>query len=103
MRTLGTELWLLVVRVTMPALFLWITLWAVPASAASKNILLVIADDYGIDGQSLYNNNPAASLPPTPNINALAARGVRFANAYGYPTCSPTRSAILTGRYGFRT
>ena len=74
-----------------------------PAGAATKNILLVIADDYGMDSHSLYNTNPAASLPPTPNINALAARGVRFANAYAYPTCSPTRSAILTGRYGFRT
>src|SRR5262245_3877887 len=73
------------------------------AFAAAKNILLVIADDFGIDSQSLYNTNPAASLPPTPNINALTARGVRFVNTYSYPVCSPTRSAILTGRYGFRT
>ncbi len=85
------------------ALFLLLFAFCAPARAATKNILLVIADDYGIDSHSLYNTNPAASLPPTPNINALAARGIRFANAYAYPVCSPTRAAILTGRYGFRT
>lgn len=70
---------------------------------AGNNILLIIADDYGIDGNSLYNTSPTALLPPTPNINALAANGIRFTNAYAYPLCSPSRSALLTGRYGFRT
>lgn len=73
------------------------------ASAATKNILVVIADDFGADSLALYNTHPAASLPPTPTINALAARGVRFANACAYPVCSPSRSAMLTGRYAFRT
>jgi arylsulfatase A-like enzyme len=73
------------------------------AATATKNILLVIADDFGIDSHSLSNTNPAASLPPTPTLDTLAARGVRFANACAQPTCSPTRAAILTGRYGFRT
>src|SRR4026209_2125149 len=72
-------------------------------SAATKNILVVIADDFGADSHSLYNTHPAASLPPTPPTTALAARGVRFANACAYPVCSPSRSAMLTGRYGFRT
>jgi len=85
---------------TALALFL---LAALAVSASTKNILVVIADDFGIDSHSLYNTNPAASLPPTPTINALAARGVRFANACAYPVCSPTRSAMLTGRYAFRT
>lgn len=76
---------------------------ALSASAATKNILVVIADDFGIDSLALYNTHPAASLPPTPNIDALAARGVRFANACAYPVCSPSRSAMLTGRYAFRT
>jgi len=74
-----------------------------PTFAARHNILLVIADDYGIDSNSLYNTNTRASLPPTPNINALHDSGVLFRNACSYPTCSPTRSSILTGRYGFRT
>ncbi|MEO8616548.1 MAG: sulfatase-like hydrolase/transferase [Luteolibacter sp.] len=60
--------------------------------AIPNNILLLIADDYGTDANSLYNSLPTATLPPTPQINALAASGVRFTNAYAYPVCSPTRS-----------
>src|SRR6185503_13040886 len=67
------------------------------------NILLVIADDVGADSLSLFNTNAAASFPPTPAITSLATNGVIFRNAYGYPTCSPSRSCMLTGRYGFRT
>ena len=67
------------------------------------NILFIIADDYGLDASSLYNTSGGVSLPPTPNIASLATNGVKFTNAYGYPVCSPTRSAVLTGRYGFRT
>src|SRR3954464_11993486 len=74
-----------------------------PALAARNNILLVIADDYGTDSNSLYNTNSKASLPPTPNINSLYTNGVLFRNAYAYPSCSATRAALLTGRYGFRT
>ncbi len=67
------------------------------------NVLFIIADDYGLDASSLYNTSPGVSLPPTPNIASLAAGGVKFTNAYAYTVCSPTRSSILTGRYGFRT
>jgi arylsulfatase A-like enzyme len=68
---------------------------------AGNNVLLIIADDFGTDAQSLYN--PGGTTAPTPNINALAASGVRFTNAYACPVCSPTRACILTGRLGFRT
>ena len=67
------------------------------------NVLFLIADDYGLDASSLYNTSPGASLPPTPNLATLASGGVKFTNAYTYSTCSPTRSCILTGRYGYRT
>ncbi len=73
-------------------------------AATPRNILLLIADDYGVDSSSLYNStNAGASLPPTPNLVALAQRGVRFRNAYAHPVCSPTRAAVITGRHGFRT
>lgn len=68
-----------------------------------KNILLIIADDLGTDALSLYNTSPTAQLAPVPNITALATNGVKFTNTYAYTVCSPTRSSILTGRYGFRT
>jgi arylsulfatase A-like enzyme len=73
-----------------------------PATAQQRNILLIIADDFGTDSHSLYNSSPGAALPPTPNINSLKTTGVRFLNAYAQPTCSPTRASILTGRQPFR-
>ena len=73
-------------------------------TAASPNILLIIADDYGADSSLLYNSAATgASLPPTPNITALAANGVVFRNAYANPVCSPTRACLITGRHAFRT
>jgi arylsulfatase A-like enzyme len=75
----------------------------VNADAARPNILLIIADDLGADSLSLFNTNPAARFPPTPNINSLATNGVLFRNAYAQPTCSPSRCTMLTGRFGCRT
>jgi arylsulfatase B len=74
----------------------------ISAAHAGNNVLLIIADDFGTDSQSLYNT-AAGATAPTPNINALAASGVRFTNAYATPVCSSTRACILTGRLGFRT
>ena len=62
-----------------------------------RNILLIIGDDIGIDSLALYNDDPSATFPPTPALDALAGRGVLFTRAYANPTCSPTRAAILTG------
>jgi len=68
-----------------------------------RNILLLILDDWGIDSSPIDNQgNLSASLPSMPNLETLAARGVRFTNAYAQPVCSPTRASIITGRYGFR-
>lgn len=74
----------------------------IATACAGNNVLLIIADDYGTDSQSLYNTASGATAP-TPNINSLAASGVRFTNGYACPVCSPTRASILTGRLGFRT
>lgn len=74
----------------------------VTAAHAGNNVLLIIADDYGTDSQSLYNTT-AGATPPTPNINSLSASGVRFTNAYSSPVCSAARACMITGRHGFRT
>jgi arylsulfatase A-like enzyme len=75
---------------------------AVPALAQTRsNVLLIVADDVGVDSIASYGLG--ATPPPTPNIDALAARGVRFTNAQSCPVCSPTRASLLTGRHGFRT
>jgi arylsulfatase B len=70
----------------------------------APNILLVVMDDVGVDLLGCYGEGPA-SLPfaCTPTIDALAAQGMLFRNAYSNPLCSPTRAQILTGRHGFRT
>lgn len=73
-------------------------------AATKQNILLLIADDYGVDSSTLYNStNTGAQLPPTPNIAMLASNGVVFTRAYANPVCSPTRACLLTGQFGFRT
>jgi arylsulfatase A-like enzyme len=71
--------------------------------AQQTNVLLIIADDLGIDSLSAFNTDAAASLPPTPAIDNIQSNGITFTRFYSYSTCSPTRSAILTGRYAFRT
>ena len=67
----------------------------------SDNVLIVIADDLGVDQVSTYGEGSAP--PRTTNIDALATRGVLFRNGWAYPTCSPCRASIMTGRHGFRT
>lgn len=46
---------------------------------------------------------PTDDYPVTPILDDLASQGIRFNKAYSYPTCSPTRATLLTGRFGFRT
>jgi arylsulfatase A-like enzyme len=72
-----------------------------PTPSSAGNVLVIVADDVGVDMIGAYAEHPAH--PPTPNIDALAANGVLFRRAYANPTCSPSRATILTGRYGFRT
>jgi len=64
------------------------------------NIILVMADDQGW-GQVGYYSHP---LLKTPNLDAMAANGLRFDRFYaGGPVCSPTRASVLTGRTHHRT
>ena len=71
-------------------------------AAPTTNVILLIADDLGRDSLGIYNSNAMASIPPTPNLNSMAAGGIRFERFYAMPVCSPTRACIMTGRYGFR-
>ena len=72
-----------------------------PPPPKPPNVLLIIADEVGVDNVACYGEHPDAAH--TPVIDDLAQRGVLFRNAWVYPTCSPTRAAILTGRHAFRT
>ncbi|MBW8864566.1 MAG: sulfatase-like hydrolase/transferase [Verrucomicrobia bacterium] len=91
-------------RILASLLLLLSLIAAAPAQPVSTphNILLLIADDFGIDNLSLYNTNPAASLPDLPNITALGQSGVVFTHFYARPSCSQSRACIITGRDSFR-
>jgi len=65
------------------------------------NIVFILSDDYGLDGVGCYGSDRHKER--TPNMDALAAGGIRFERCYSTPLCGPTRCLINTGRYGFRT
>ncbi len=73
---------------------------AIPTDG-SKNILLIVGDDIGVDNISSYEEQPNHSAK-TPNIDALASNGVLFRNAWANPMCSPSRASLLTGRHAFK-
>ncbi len=68
---------------------------------AQDNVLVILADDIGVDSVGCYGEGP--DPPPPPTIDALCTEGVLFRNCWSNPVCSPTRAHIQTGRYGFRT
>lgn len=63
------------------------------------NILLIIADDLGVDAMNAYGIGSV--LPNTPNIDLLSAGGLTFTNTWACPACAPTRASMLTGKYGY--
>ena len=65
------------------------------------NIVVILADDLGYGDVGVYN--PESKIP-TPNLDRMAAEGVRFTDAHTpCGVCSPTRYGLLTGRYPWRT
>ncbi len=83
---------------TFCLLFFFALVMDVNAQTQKPNIVFILADDVGYkslkcDGGNLYS---------TPNIDTLAQLGVRFTQCHASPMCSPSRHAILTGKYNFR-
>ena len=71
------------------------------AEPARPNIVYILADDLGYGDVRCYNKD---SKIPTPNLDRLAAEGVRCTDAHApSAVCSPTRYGLLTGRYAWRT
>jgi arylsulfatase A-like enzyme len=69
------------------------------AQGAKPNIVFILADDLGYADVSCYGQHDYA----TPNIDRLAREGLKFAQAYSNSAnCSPTRTALITGRYQMR-
>ena len=86
-------------------LLLFIQIFAIHRASCQKqpgkpNVIVFLADDMGYGDLQCYNSG---SKVPTPNIDRLASEGLRFTDAHSPSSvCSPTRYAIMTGRYATR-
>lgn len=73
---------------------------ALPTLAADKpNVILIITDDQGYGDVGAHGN----TILKTPNLDVLHKESIRLTDYHVDPTCSPTRSALMTGRYSTRT
>ena len=78
------------------------TLQAADAAKLKPNIVILYADDLGYGDVQCYN--PQRGKIPTPHIDRLTAQGMRFTDAHSSSgVCTPSRYALLTGRYHWRT
>lgn len=94
---------LLISRIIFPFLLGWLSLSGCqPAGKGNApNVIIILADDLGYGDLACYN---PASLVPTPNLNRLAAEGIRLTRAYcPVSVCSPSRYGLMTGRYSWRS
>jgi arylsulfatase A-like enzyme len=67
------------------------------------NLIFIVADDLGYADLGCYGGREAAFGPVSPVIDGLAARGLKLTQGYSNsPVCSPTRFAMITGRYQYR-
>ena len=85
------------IRTSLCALFLLSASVAASAQPPSPapNVVLIVMDDVGYGDYGVYG----ASDIDTPNVDRLAREGVRFTDFYAAPNCTPTRAALITGRY----
>ena len=98
-----TGLTMLSLCLAIPGSFPWVAggrLDAVGVPANRPNVVFLLADDLGY--MDIGANNPK-TFYETPNVDRLAARGMRFTAGYAAcPVCSPTRAGLMTGKYPAR-
>jgi arylsulfatase A len=74
------------------------TLHAAAAPLPKPNVIVILADDLGVECLSSYGGTSHR----TPHLDRLAREGMRFTQCFSNPYCSPSRGTLLTGRYPFR-
>ena len=90
----------LLIGIGLVVLFLAWDAWGQATTAPARpNVILVLADDLGAAELGCYGNR----IHRTPNLDRLAAEGLRLDTFYVTPLCTPTRVCLMTGQYGFRT
>ena len=80
-------------------LFLFMISTSAVGTSVQPNIILIVADDLGYNDVSFHGSDQI----PTPNLDHLAHTGIILNNYYVSPICTPTRSALLTGRHPIHT
>ena len=86
-----------VLRLILLAGFVTVVPMTTAAAASRPNFLVIVADDLGFSDLGVFGGEI-----DTPNLDALAKRGVRFTSFYTAPTCSPSRAMLLTGKDSHR-
>ena len=71
-----------------------LALFAVPSFGAKPNVVVIMADDIGLEAYTPYGGESYR----TPTAERLAREGVRFTHCYSQPVCTPSRNKIMTGR-----
>jgi len=94
-------------RILFPLLAAILTALVAPIAAAAgadekPNIVLVLMDNFGWGEIGVYGGGVMRGSP-TPNIDSIAEEGLRLTNFNVEAECTPSRSALMTGRYGIRT
>ncbi len=75
------------------------TAHALDRRSRPPNIVLIMADDFGVE----CLNNYGGTSYKTPHLTELARQGMQFSHCFSTPLCTPTRVQVMTGRYPFRT
>ena len=88
-RAFGAALMAVALAVSMSA--------AAQSQSTKPNIVYIVADDLGWKDVGFHGSDIR-----TPNIDRLAADGARLEQYYAQPMCTPTRAALMTGRYPLR-
>ena len=94
-----------IVRIPLLLLFVLVlasTALAAPGNEEKPNIVLVLMDNFGYGEIGVYGGG-ALRGAPTPRIDSLADEGFQLTNYNVEAECTPSRAALMTGRYGIRT
>jgi arylsulfatase A-like enzyme len=88
-------------RILLTFLVLLFSITTYFSQQQSPNILLIIADDMGIDATPGFGIDE--DLPVTATLDSFRKQGLSFTNVWAAPQCSPTRAAIMSGKFGVKT